>query len=102
MSNVVSMDQPCAYYIARASKHRLSGRFDQAMALLSRAKEQFGLREDIELEMAHVYEEIDCDEEAVRSYLRIVRLNGVHKDWALFQLALHSIERGELNQASSY
>lgn len=102
MSNVVSMDQPCAYYIARASKHRLSGRFDQAMALLSRAKDQFGLREDIELEMARVYEEIDCDEEAVRSYLRIVRLNGVHKDWALFQLALHSIERGELNRASSY
>lgn len=96
------MDRPCAYYVSRASKHRLSGRYDEAMALLARAKDQFGLKEEIELEMARIYEEIACDEEAVRSYLRIVRLNGEYKAKALFQLAIQSIKLGDVNRASSY
>lgn len=102
MSNVVSMDRPCAYYMSRASKHRMSGKYNEAMALLVRAKDQFGLREDIELEMARIYDEIECDEEAVRSYLRIVRLNGAHKALAFFQLALYSVKYGDLNRALSY
>lgn len=38
MSNVVSMERPQAYWISRAGKHRLAGRYDEAMALLSRAQ----------------------------------------------------------------
>lgn len=99
MSNVISMEQPCAYYVARAAKHRLAGRYDEAMALLGKAKDLFGLQEDVELEMARLYEALECDEEAVRSYLRIVRLNGIHQPLAYFQLAIHCIGRGELNRA---
>ncbi len=102
MSNVISMDRPCEYYVSHAQKHRLSGRYDEAMALLSKAKDLFGLREDIELEMARLYEELECDDDAVRSYLRIVRLNGEHQPLAYFQLALHSAGHGELNRALSY
>ena len=90
------------YYVSRAVKRRLAGKYDEAMLLLTKAKEQFGLREDIELEMAHVYEELEYDDEAIRSYLRIVRMRGEHRAQAFFQLALYSVKRGELKRAVSY
>ena len=102
MSNVVSMGRTCEFLVTRAARHRRAGRYDEAMALLSKAKDQAGVREDVELEMAKIYEEIDCEEEAARCYLRIVRLGGEHRAQALFHLALGSAQRADLKRASSY
>ena len=102
MSNVVSMGRTCEFLVTRAARHRRAGRYDEAMALLSKAKDQAGVREDVELEMAKIYEEIDCEEEAARCYLRIVRLGGEYRAQALFHLALCSAQRADLKRASSY
>lgn len=102
MSNVFSMERPQAYWISRAEKHRLAGRYDEAMALLSRAKDQFGTNESIELELARTYEAMDCEEEAARAYLRVVRLSGRYTAQALFHLALSSAQRADLRRAVSY
>ena len=101
MNKVVSIRCTCDYLLQRAEKHRLAGRYDEAMALLWNAKTQFGLREDIELEMARVYDEIGCEEEAARCYLRVVRLEGGHKAQALFHLALSGLQRGDVSRAVS-
>jgi len=102
VSNVVSMGRTCEYFVTRAARHRRAGRYDEAMALLSKARDQFGICEDIELEMARVYEEIDCEEEAARCYLRVVRLAGEHRAEALFHLALSSAQHADIKRASSY
>ena len=102
MSNVVSMGQPCEFLLARAAKHRRAGRYDEAMTLLSRAREQFGCREDIELEVAYVYEAIGCDEEARRAYLRVFRFQGDHQATALYHLALLSASQTDFTRAASY
>lgn len=72
------------------------------MALLWKAHNQFGLNEEIQLEMAKVYDEIGCETEAARSYLRIVRLGGKHTAFALFHLALYSVQHGDMLRARSY
>lgn len=102
MSNVVSMERPQAYWISRAGKHRLAGRYDEAMALLSRAREQFGRNEEIEMELARVYDEMGCEEEAARAYLRVMRMGGRHTAQALFHLALSSAQHADLRRAASY
>lgn len=102
MSNVVSMARTSAYWVSRAAKHRLAGRYDEAMALLSKAKDQFGPDGEIELELARTYDEMDCEEEAARCYLRLVRMGGKHKAQALFQLALTSAQHADLRRAVSY
>lgn len=102
MGDLVSLSCPCEYFVDRASKHRRAGRYDEAMTLLARAKERFGIREEIELEMACVYEAMSCEEEAARSYLRVVRLEGRNKALALFHLALFSLQRGDVRRALSY
>lgn len=102
MTNVVSLTKTCEYLIGRATKHRLAGRYDEAMALLSRAKDQFGLREDVELEMARVYDQIGREDEAARSYLRVVRMGGKHKALALFHLALSGVQQADMPRALSY
>ena len=102
MSNVVSMDKPCDYLVRRAAVRRRRGNYDEAMTLLSKAKDQYGLREDIEIEMARIYDEMECEEEAARAYLRVVRLNGENRGEALFQLALSSLQRGDFSRAVSY
>lgn len=102
MSNVVSMAKSCDYLVRKAAARRRKGNYDEAMTLLSKAKDQFGLREEIEIEMARVYDELECEEEAGRAYLRVVRLNGAHKAEALFQLALSSAQRADLSRALSY
>ena len=102
MSNVVSMEKPCDYLVRRAAARRRKGNYDEAMTLLSKAKDQFGLLEEIEIEMARIYDEIECEEEAARAYLRVVRLNGDHKAEALFQLALSCMQRGDFGRAVSY
>ena len=102
MSNVVSMTQTCDYLLRKAAARRRKGNYDEAMMLLSKAKDQFGLRADIEIEFARVYDEIECEEEAARAYLRVVRLGGAQKSEALFQLALSCMQRGDLLRASSY
>lgn len=102
MSNVVSMARTCEYLVSRAARHRRAGRYDEAMALLARAREQFGCQEEIELETARTYDEMDCEEEAARAYLRIVRLGGRHRAQALFHLALSSAQRADLKRAVSY
>lgn len=102
VSNVISIGCTCEYLIERAARHRRAGRFDEAMALLWKAKNQFGVREDVEMEMAAVYEELGCDEEAARSYLRVVRLEEERKAEALFHLALNSYQSTDLSRAKSY
>ena len=88
MSNVVSMEKPCDYLVKRAAARRRSGKYDEAMTLLSKAKDQFGLQDSIEMEMARIYDEMECEEEAACAYLRVVRMGGAGKAEALFQLAL--------------
>ena len=102
MSNVVSMEKPCDYLVRRAAARRRKGNYDEAMTLLSKAKDQFGLRGDIEIEMARIYDEIECEEEATRAYLRVVRLGGENRAEALFQLALSAMQRGDFTRSSSY
>ena len=102
MSNVVSISCTCDYLVKRAARHRRAGRYDEAMALLWKARNQFGLSDEVLFEMAHVYEEIGCEDEAMKMYLRLVRLDGKHKAHALFQLAAWSIQHGDIQRASSY
>lgn len=102
MSNVITISRTRDYLVSRAAKHRRAGRYDEAMALLWKARTQFGIQEDIEMESARVYSEMGCDEEAERAYLRVVRLGGTHKAAALFELSLLSAQRGSLDRAVSY
>lgn len=102
MSNVITISRTRDYLVSRAAKHRRAGRYDEAMALLWKARTQFGIQEDIEMESARVYSEMGCDEEAGRAYLRVVRLGGTHKAAALFELSLLSAQRGDLDRAVSY
>lgn len=102
MSNVTAISRTCDYLVSRAVKHRRAGRYDEAMALLWKARNQFGIREDIEMETARVYTEMGCDEEAGRAYLRVVRLNGAQKPAALFYLSLSSAQRGDFGRSVSY
>ena len=73
MTKVVSMARTSEYWVMRAQKHRFAGRYGEAMALLAKARDQFGSDEAIEWEMALTYDEMDCEEEAARSYLRVAR-----------------------------
>lgn len=102
MSNVVSMERPCEYLVHRAAVRRRAGNYDEAMTLLSKAKDQFGPIEAIELELARTYDEMECEEEASRAYLRVVRLGGQHKAEALINLCLASAQRADLVRAMSY
>ena len=102
MSNVITISRTRDYLVSRAAKHRYAGRYDEAMALLWKARTQFGIQEDSEMEAARVYSEMGCDDEAGRAYLRVVRLGGTHKAAALFELSLLSAQRGDFGRAVSY
>lgn len=102
MSNVITISRTRDYLVSRAGKHRRAGRYDEAMALLWKARNQFGVQEDIEMEAARVYSEMGCEEEAARACLRAVRLDGPHKAAALFNLALSSAQRGDFSRSASY
>lgn len=102
MTNIVSIHCTSDYLVKRASRHRRAGRYDEAMALLWKARNQFPQDTDVLMEMADVYEEIGCQEEAVRAYLRLIRLDDKHKSTALFRLALASAQQGDMTRAISY
>ncbi|MDD7175337.1 MAG: hypothetical protein PUH70_09795 [Clostridiales bacterium] len=102
MSNVVSLERTWEYLVERAARHRRAGRYDEAMTLLTRAKTQVGLHEEIELGFARAYDEMGCEEEAERAYLRVARLGGEKRAEAYFQLALSSAQRADLQRAASY
>ena len=102
MTNVISISCTCDYLVKRAARHRRSGRYDEAMTLLWKARNQFGLQDDILWEMAQLYDEMGCDDDAERTYLRLVRIRGKHRPEALFHLAITSAQRGDLQRASSY
>ena len=102
MSNVVSLTQSQDYLLSRAERNRRAGRYDEAMALLSRMRGEYGSSEALEMACAAVYEAIGCDEEAIRAYLRVVRARGAHQAKALYQLALLSYQRADLSRALSY
>lgn len=102
MTKVVSMARTSEYWISRARKHRLSGRYDEAMALLAKTREQYGTGEALERELAQTYDEMGCEEEAARAYLRVARMKGEYRAEALFQLALSAAQRAELVRAASY
>ena len=102
MTKVVSMARTSEYWISRARKHRLAGRYDEAMALLAKTREQYGMGEALERELAQTYDEMGCEEEAARAYLRVARMKGEYRAEALFQLALSAAQRAELVRAASY
>ena len=102
MSNVVTLRQSRDYLLSRAERNLRAGRYDEAMALLSRARSEYGSSEALELACAAVYEAIGCDEEAIRAYLRVVRAQGERQARALYQLALLSYRRADLSRALSY
>ena len=102
MTKVVSMARTSEYWISRARKHRLAGRYDEAMALLAKTREQYGTGEALERELAQTYDEMGCEEEAARAYLRVARMKGEYRAEALFQLALSAAQRAELTRAASY
>ena len=102
MTRVVSMARTSEYWVSRARKHRLAGRYDEAMALLGKTREQYGTSEVLERELAQTYEEMGCEEEAARAYLRVVRMKGEYRAEALFQLALSAAQRADLVRAASY
>ncbi|MBP3655341.1 MAG: tetratricopeptide repeat protein [Clostridia bacterium] len=102
MGEVFPLASTCEYLVRRASAHRRAGRYDEAMALLARARETYGLREDVEFELAQTYDELGLEDEAARSYLRVVRTAGELLSQALFQLALSAAQRGELPRAMAY
>lgn len=102
MTKVVSMARTSEYWVMRAQKHRFAGRYGEAMALLAKARDQFGSDEAIEWEMALTYDEMDCEEEAARSYLRVARMKGAYCAQAWFNLALSSAQRADLARAVSY
>lgn len=102
MTNVVSIDCTCEYLVKRAARHRRAGRYDEAMALLWKARNQFGWSDEVLFEMANVYDAIGCEEDLVKVCLRLVRLNGKHCAWALFQLVLSSAQHGDMLRAMSY
>ena len=102
MTKVVSMARTSEYWISRARKNRLAGRYDEAMALLAKTREQYGTGEALERELAQTYDEMGCEEEAARAYLRVARMKGEYRSEALFQLALSAAQRAELVRAASY
>ena len=102
MTKVVSMARTSEYWISRARKHRLAGRYDEARALLAKTREQYGTGEALERELAQTYDEMGCEEEAARAYLRVASLKGEYRAAALFQLALSAAQRAELVRAASY
>lgn len=42
MTKVVEIARTSEYWVSRAHKHRLAGRYDEAMALLGKTREQYG------------------------------------------------------------
>jgi len=102
MTNVVSIGTTREFLAARAARHRRAGRYDEAMLLLTRAREEFGFHAETELECARIYDEIGFEDEAVRCYLRVVRMGGSSAAQALFHLALTFAGRGETSRAASY
>ena len=102
MSNIYPIGQTCQYLVSRAAKNRRAGKYDQAMKLLSRARKEFPENEEVEFEAATIYDEIGCEEEASRAYLRVVRIGGAHRAQALFQLSITSAQHGDLIRAQSY
>ena len=102
MTKVVEIARTSEYWVSRAHKHRLAGRYDEAMALLGKTREQYGTSEALERELAQTYEELGCEDEAARAYLRVARMNGEYRADALFQLALSAAQRADLPRAVSY
>jgi len=102
VTNVVSICCTCDYLVKRAARHRRAGRYDDAMALLWKARNQFEASEDVLIESAEIYDEIGCEEDAVKAYLRLVRLDGKYRAHALFRLCIYSMQRGDRRRAISY
>ena len=102
MTNVISISCTCDYLIRRAARHRRAGRYDEAMMLLWKARNQFGPSDDVLWEMAQLYDEMGCSDEAEKTYLRLVRIRQKHRPEALFHLAVSSAERGDFQRAASY
>ena len=101
MSNVVSMERSCEYLVCKAAARRSQGNYDGAMTLLVKARDQYGLSGEIEIELARTYDMMGCEKEAETAYLRVARMGGPHRQEALFNLALSSAQRGDLPRAAS-
>lgn len=102
MSNIYPIGQTCQYLLQRAARNRRADKYDQAMTLLTRARNEYPGDEDVELELAKTYDEMGCEADAARTYLRIVRRGGKHRALALFELAIASAQNADLTRALSY
>ncbi|MFR2150588.1 MAG: hypothetical protein ACLS7Z_08775 [Christensenellales bacterium] len=91
MTKVVEIARTSEYWVSRAHKHRLAGRYDEAMALLGKTREQYGTSEALERELAQTYDEMGY-EEAARAYLRVARMKGI-PGRSTVQLALSAAQR---------
>lgn len=102
MSNIYPIGQTCQYYVRRAARNRRAGQFEQAITLLTRAKAEYPGDDDVELELAKTYDEMGCEEAAMRAYLRLVHRESKHRALALFELAITSAQQAELGRATAY
>ena len=102
MSNIYPFGQTCQYLLTRSQRNQRAGKYDQAMMLLTKARREHPQSAETEAAIASVYDEIGCEEDAVRSYLRVVRLGGKNRSDALFKLSLTLFQRGDLLRALTY
>lgn len=102
MSNIYPIGQTCQYLLARAERNRRAGKYDQAMKLLVKARRENPQSDEPEAAIAAIYDEIGCEEDAIRSYLRVVRMRGRSSAQVLFKLAVAFAQRGDFFRAQSY
>ncbi|MFQ9446613.1 MAG: hypothetical protein ACLR4A_03915 [Christensenellales bacterium] len=88
MTKVVEIARTSEYWVSRAHKHRLAGRYDEAMALLGKTRSNTAQAKRLSGNLRRPDEELGCEDEAARAYLRVARMNGEYRADALFQLAL--------------
>ena len=74
MSNIYPFGQTYQYLLTRSQRNQRAGKYDQAMMLLTKARRENSQSAETEAAIASIYDEIGCEEDAIRSYLRVVRL----------------------------
>lgn len=102
MGEIIGLRQSKDYLLGRAKKQRDALNYDSAMALLTLARDQYGPDEEIEMALAETYDEMDCEAETARSFLRVARMNGKRRAQALFNLTLGCMQNSDYERAKSY
>lgn len=102
MSNIYPFGQTYQYLLTHSQRNQRAGKYDQAMMLLTKARRENSQSAETEAAIASIYDEIGCEEDAIRSYLRVVRLGGENRSDALFKLSLTFFQRGDILRALAY